>query len=157
MQLRMISMHTVSYPNEGVCVRCFEIMVSTKKSEEAVSPVIGVILMVAVTVILAAIIAAFVFGMAGNIQGTKNVAFTLQRINTTAVSAACYGGADTTVLTGGVNASVNGVPVGIAWAPGTAPVVGSTRIINTTAANQRVSLIGTFGDGQIQVLVDKVL
>ena len=35
-----------------------------RKNEEAVSPVIGVILMVAITVILAAVIAAFVFGMA---------------------------------------------------------------------------------------------
>jgi flagellin-like protein len=34
-----------------------------KKSEDAVSPVIGVILMVAITVILAAVIGAFVFGM----------------------------------------------------------------------------------------------
>jgi flagellin-like protein len=34
-----------------------------KNNEEAVSPVIGVILMVAITVILAAVIAAFVFGM----------------------------------------------------------------------------------------------
>ena len=34
-----------------------------KESEEAVSPVIGVILMVAITVILAAVIAAFVFGI----------------------------------------------------------------------------------------------
>ncbi|MCG7854185.1 MAG: type IV pilin N-terminal domain-containing protein, partial [Methanosarcinaceae archaeon] len=33
------------------------------KDEDAVSPVIGVILMVAITVILAAVIAAFVFGM----------------------------------------------------------------------------------------------
>lgn len=33
------------------------------KNEEGVSPVIGVILMVAITVILAAVIAAFVFGM----------------------------------------------------------------------------------------------
>lgn len=33
------------------------------KSEEAVSPVIGVILMVAITVILAAVIASFVFGI----------------------------------------------------------------------------------------------
>ncbi|WP_406656603.1 type IV pilin N-terminal domain-containing protein [Methanolobus sp. ZRKC2] len=33
------------------------------KEEDAVSPVIGVILMVAITVILAAVIAAFVFGM----------------------------------------------------------------------------------------------
>ncbi|OFV67745.1 MAG: protein containing DUF1628 [Candidatus Syntrophoarchaeum caldarius] len=34
-----------------------------REDEEAVSPVIGVILMVAITVILAAVIAAFVFGM----------------------------------------------------------------------------------------------
>jgi len=38
------------------------------KDEEAVSPVIGVILMVAITVILAAVIAAFVFGMGGNLS-----------------------------------------------------------------------------------------
>ena len=42
------------------------------KNEEAVSPVIGVILMVAITVILAAVIAAFVFGMAGNIQKNES-------------------------------------------------------------------------------------
>jgi len=35
------------------------------RNEEAVSPVIGVILMVAITVILAAVIAAFVFGLGG--------------------------------------------------------------------------------------------
>jgi len=47
-----------------------------KQNEEAVSPVIGVILMVAITVILAAVIAAFVFGMSGNISSTKSVAAT---------------------------------------------------------------------------------
>jgi archaeal type IV pilus assembly protein PilA len=36
--------------------------------EEAVSPVIGVILMVAITVILAAVIAAFVFNMGGSLK-----------------------------------------------------------------------------------------
>ena len=55
--------------------RCFEIM-AFNRNEEAVSPVIGVILMVAITVILAAVIAAFVFGMAGNIQKTRVVAAT---------------------------------------------------------------------------------
>jgi flagellin-like protein len=38
------------------------------KNEDAVSPVIGVILMVAITVILAAVIAAFVFNIGGNQQ-----------------------------------------------------------------------------------------
>jgi len=44
-----------------------------RENEEAVSPVIGVILMVAITVILAAVIAAFVFGMTGNVETTKTV------------------------------------------------------------------------------------
>ena len=48
-------------------------------SEDAVSPVIGTVLIVAVTVILAAIIASFVFGSAANIQKTKIVATTVQR------------------------------------------------------------------------------
>ena len=48
------------------------------KNDEAVSPVIGVILMVAVTVILAAVIATYVFGMSGNVQKTKVVAATAQ-------------------------------------------------------------------------------
>ena len=42
-------------------------------NDNAVSPVIGVILMVAITVILAAVIAAFVYGMAGNMPGAKYV------------------------------------------------------------------------------------
>jgi len=37
-----------------------------QKNEDAVSPVIGVILMVAITVILAAVIAAFVFNLGGS-------------------------------------------------------------------------------------------
>ena len=41
-------------------------------NENAVNPVIGVIIMVAITVILAAVIAAFVFGMAGNITKTSS-------------------------------------------------------------------------------------
>ena len=52
----------------------------TKSKEDAVSPVIGVILMVAVTVILAAVIAAFVFGMGSNVSKKKSVAVTAQMI-----------------------------------------------------------------------------
>jgi len=41
------------------------------KHEDAVSPVIGTVLMVAITVILAAVIGAFVFGVPQNIQKAK--------------------------------------------------------------------------------------
>ncbi|PKL60700.1 MAG: type IV pilin [Methanomicrobiales archaeon HGW-Methanomicrobiales-4] len=63
------------------------------KREEAVSPVIGVILMVAITVILAAVIAAFVFGMAGNVDKTKMVSVVAER-NTSGIVFTNYGGQD---------------------------------------------------------------
>ena len=56
------------------------------KTKDAVSPVIGVILMVAITVILAAVIAAFVFGMAGGVSKTKTVAATAKQSGTTTTS-----------------------------------------------------------------------
>ena len=45
---------------------------SLKNDKRGVSPVIGVILMVAITVILAAVIAAFVFGISPSGQATPN-------------------------------------------------------------------------------------
>lgn len=45
----------------------------TDESERAVSPVIGVILMVAITVILAAVIGSFVLGIGGDIEETPQV------------------------------------------------------------------------------------
>ncbi len=69
-------------------------MVVTRKNDEAVSPVIGVILMVAITVILAAVIAAFVFGMSGNISKTKIVAVTVQKVDSGNISVMNNGGQD---------------------------------------------------------------
>jgi flagellin-like protein len=71
------------------------------KNEEAVSPVIGVILMVAITVILAAVIAAFVFGMAGTTATTKTVGATLSLNKTdpsTDIALQFTGGADLPAL-----------------------------------------------------------
>lgn len=51
-------------------------MMNFRENEDAVSPVIGVILMVAITVILAAVIAAFVFGMSSDVDTTKTVVVT---------------------------------------------------------------------------------
>lgn len=64
------------------------------KNDEAVSPVIGVILMVAITVILAAVIAAFIFGMAGNIQKTKVLAATAQQPDAMHIIVTYQGGMD---------------------------------------------------------------
>ncbi|HJK78838.1 MAG TPA: type IV pilin [Methanocorpusculum sp.] len=48
-------------------------MKSVAKKDDAVSPVIGTILLVAITVVLVAIVAAVVMGMVGNMSETKNV------------------------------------------------------------------------------------
>ncbi len=72
-------------------------MLNFKQNEDAVSPVIGVILMVAITVILAAVIAAFVFGMTGNVQNNKNIAVTATQ-NGPNVLVTYQGGADANSL-----------------------------------------------------------
>lgn len=45
-----------------------------------ISPVIGVILMVAITVILAAVIAAFVFGLSGSFEPRYNTTITVKEV-----------------------------------------------------------------------------
>ena len=132
--------------------KVFKIMAFTKKNEEAVSPVIGVILMVAITVILAAVIAAFVFGMAGNIQSTKTVGVTLTSNQTNFGVATVTGGADLKTLNQ-VNASIDGATeVILISSPVTVGKYGTT----TTAVNgKRVILTGYFSDGTVQMLIDK--
>ncbi len=76
-------------------------MKTIRKNEEAVSPVIGVILMVAITVILAAVIAAFVFGM-GPPKQAPQASIRVTSVNTTvstdtSVKMEHQGGADITL------------------------------------------------------------
>ncbi len=54
-----------------------------RKDKKGVSPVIGVILMVAITVILAAVIASFVFGMGSKVKSAPEASFMLEDNSTT--------------------------------------------------------------------------
>jgi archaeal type IV pilus assembly protein PilA len=129
------------------------------KREEAVSPVIGVILMVAITVILAAVIAAFVFGMTGNVSKTKTVAFTLEQSSGT-VTITNMGGQDVKKLAS-VKTTVDGVTA--------SPVVAGTDLLvsacstvgssstYTAASGKTVITTGTFTDGTSQVLLQQKL
>ena len=142
-------------------------------TEDAVSPVIGVILMVAITVILAAVIAAFVFGLAGTTGSSKNVGLTVTSNGTwyeghsptgeAGFKVTVQGGTDLPSLTT------------LEWSNG-----GSFELLNNTTgtdkvttysvgqvlwagdsdaeyANTGVKLIlrGTFNDGSQQILFDK--
>jgi flagellin-like protein len=155
-------------------------MVFTRKNEEAVSPVIGVILMVAITVILAAVIAAFVFGMAGNIQKTKVVAATEYRNSSSYVVVTYQGGQDAGTLgsiaftvdgsnatliyptsssTGldiaGTGNSANAIFSGTA---GAILPVGSSAVVNAASPGKNhITGVGVFTDGTTQVIVDTTL
>jgi flagellin-like protein len=157
-------------------------MAYTRKNDEAVSPVIGVILMVAITVILAAVIAAFVFGMSGNISKTKTVAWTVQKLDSGTITLVNNGGQDaqnlvkvttTTDLPGAANDCItsNAQTIPAHTVAGTcvvtlsaaAPVplfipVGTVIKLTDTGApwtgKTKVTLVGTFSDGSDYVLLD---
>jgi archaeal type IV pilus assembly protein PilA len=119
------------------------------RNDEAVSPVIGVILMVAITVILAAVIAAFVFGMAGNIQKTKIVTATASHDGTHIV--VMYQGGQDAVLVSSLKAqiadSTNSVTI-----PNAVGKAGTfTGSFNT---RQHVIVTAAFTDGTTQVILD---
>jgi flagellin-like protein len=144
-------------------------MVVTRKNDEAVSPVIGVILMVAITVILAAVIAAFVFGMSGNITKTKIVAVTAQQPDADHVTVTYQGGQDASSFSYGLVTVTPSVSCDFSYTnttpndenDGLAPRVGSwvTAVSDTLgtdcfAGKDHVVATGTFGDGSVQVLLD---
>ncbi len=138
--------------NVGIGKGCLKIMVVTRKNDEAVSPVIGVILMVAITVILAAVIAAFVFGMSGNISKTKVVAFSVQKVSGNDIVVTYQGGQDAGTFIG-ANTSINEVLNSSAAGVVGSSVGNSVRYAGT-AAKDHVVVTGWFNDGSKQVLID---
>ena len=123
---------------------------SFKKDENAVSPVIGVILMVAITVILAAVIGAFVFGMGGSVQKTYTIGVTASQSNTSAVTFTFQGGPDAGEVTAlnatvGTNTAVPApaVTVGTTWTSGGA-----------SSGRDHVVVVATFTGGSQQVVLD---
>ena len=147
------------------------------KNEEAVSPVIGVILMVAITVILAAVIAAFVFGMAGSVETNKNVAATAQ-LQGENVVVTYQGGADNnqvewlriyvdngtpTKATMYVYNTTNGTTTITETKPTTdnlgdgAPEVGAKVALPATPGKTLVTVAAHFRDDKEQVILDRNL
>ena len=137
------------------------------KNDEAVSPVIGVILMVAITVILAAVVAAFVFGTVGDIKIEKQIAVAASQ--TFEISSGDYfttvtyhGGKDFRDLSAlGATITVpGGTPdSGFTWtyaSMGTAPVpVGTTgKIPLGSPGADHVIVVATFTDGTRQLILD---
>jgi flagellin-like protein len=138
---------THCHVHRGHPSQVFEDMKFTR-NEDAVSPVIGVILMVAITVILAAVIAAFVFGMAGNIQKTKVVAATAQQAGGTII-VTYQGGQDNQDV-----AAILGEVGGHAMTPNSVTGVGKTMSYAGTPGKDHVIVTARFIDGSTQVITD---
>ena len=136
---------------------------SFRKGEDAVSPVIGVILMVAITVILAAVIGAFVFGMGGSVSKTYTIGVTAAQTGAHTIDLTFQGGPDADVVDC-INVSVAGhsFPVLGAANDGITLPVGTTSTLTDESANStfitdgRDHLIATatFVDGSQQVVLD---
>ena len=72
---------------------------NSKKEDRGVSPVIGVILMVAITVILAAVIGSFVLGIGGDIQQAPQASLSMEDATATSQNISLsHNGGDTLTL-----------------------------------------------------------
>src|SRR5512136_2734034 len=121
------------------------------KREDAVSPVIGVILMVAITVILAAVIAAFVFGMASGVSKTKSVAATARQSNASACVVTWQGGQDNALVS---SYNITFIDAALPQNNAVAPTVGLTTAFNGCSSGQdHVVVTAAFTDGSQQVVL----
>jgi archaeal type IV pilus assembly protein PilA len=143
------------------------------KDDGAVSPVIGTILMVAVTVILAAVIAMFVFGVPANVTKTKVVAASAQKDSITGAILITYQGGQnddslsslkitapngSTLYTSGTEGELTSSDI-----PGTSykPRIGAPMTLNPSAdwppGQRHVMVVGVFSDGVSQIILDTYL
>jgi len=115
-----------------------------------------VILMVAITVILAAVIAAFVFGMAGGISNTKSVAATATQQGTTVY--VTYQGGQDAVDVDSINVQVDGNDAGdfgtVDNNVADATVGATIDYTAGTIERNHVVAVATFIDGSSQVILD---
>ena len=127
-------------------------MMKFRENEDAVSPVIGVILMVAITVILAAVIAAFVFGMTGSMQSTKVVAVTATVNNSQYLVVTFQGGADAAMVEN-LTLKINGTYAAHLKNPAIGDSFNSTSSIKPQ--NCHAVVVAKFSDGSEQVVLDR--
>ncbi len=127
--------------------------------ECAVSPVIGVILMVAITVMLASIIGSMAFGMSGNVNKMNLVAVSAQQADSNTIEFTLMGGPDASAIRY-LNATIDGEPadppadyepdVGSCWAVD----VASFHTSGGSSTRNHVVVSATFNDGSSQVVLN---
>ncbi len=144
----------------------------------AISPVIGVILMVAITVILAVVIGSYVFGSAVNVEKSYIVGTSVEQVTASDVRVIVHGGLDSdklwyiNVSIGGSEfrcANVGDTTADIRPVTGSFPVLGNPSGSSTvpvgipvtlsdaavlSPGRDHVVMVATFMDGTRQVILD---
>lgn len=125
------------------------------RNEQAISEVMGSILMVALVVILAAVIGTMVFGLAGNLQETKIVGVSAAKYNSTHIIVTFIGGDKADQLYN-LSVSKNGVYLGSMVTDGKTPLIvgNSTYLPYATTGSDHLVITGWFADGTQQVIMD---
>jgi flagellin-like protein len=125
---------------------------SRDRRKRGVSPVIGVILMVAATIVIAAVVLAMLGGF-GPPRKSYTVAVTAARTPDGNVTVTNIGGPDAAYLST-ISVSVPGGtpnPLTLGKAVGS---TNTTTAITSTAPNEHVTATATFTDGTSQVVLD---
>ena len=133
---------------------------SITKKDDAVSAVISTILLVAITVIVAAVVATFVFGMAGNVPKTKLVAGKVSHADERTVTVTYLGGDDASTCTAVswiLTKSDGSALSSFIMLPTTESIVltGTEKTFHIQyPGKKRVLATATFSDGTQQVILD---
>jgi len=128
--------------------------------DEAISPVIGVILMVAITVILSAVIAGFVYGLPTQVQKPWKVGLDVKQVPGNQIIVTIIGGGDFPRLQsikGSVEGEYTACNNGDGLSATTTPSlsVGAQLVCNgATNGADHVVVVGRFEDQSEQVLID---
>lgn len=127
-----------------------------KRGTDAVSEPMGIILMVAVAVTLAAVIASFTFGLAAGVTRTVAIAVSAGQAGDD-IHLVYHGGEDNPrlFLLDVTGATADGTPIAGSFA-GTPPAVGDTLVIPGagTGGSDHVVVVAQLVDGSRQVVLD---
>jgi hypothetical protein len=144
-------------------------MVLIKKTDDAVSPIIALILMVVAIGIIALIIIIYTYGLAVDVRAPKIISASVVQPTTNQIVVTYTGGRDAAKFIG-ANISIKSGPpstaTGWTWTHGEAngsglldSTVGSLTIATSTpgttwTGKDHVVVVGWFSDGMKQVIVD---
>jgi len=146
-----------------------------RKSESAVSETISTVLAVALTVILAALVAAYMFGMMPNIPVSRTLAYSAEQPDGNTIVITYHGGPDANslsyanvVVTPNGGGSITQKNSTISFVDPVNPTdieierkIGSTMKITTASGGfvnkDHVVVIGHFENGQEQVVLDMLI